>query len=111
MSSAAAISRATCQHHPQREAAARCVSCGQPYCRECVTALERRMYCASCFQQKTGVRQVQKRDWFLLNAGLQLLLGLLVLWVGAYMLGKLLLSVPAGFHEGKVWERVATGED
>ena len=106
-----AISRAICHHHPQREAAARCVSCGHSYCRECVTALNRRMYCAACFQQKAGKPQVKKRDWFLLNASLQLLLGLLVLWVGAYLLGKLLVSVPADFHEGNVWERVTTGED
>ena len=71
------VAKAICFLHPQREAAARCVSCGRSFCRECVTPLDRRMYCAACFKEKTGAKEKHKRDWFLLSVASQFVLGLL----------------------------------
>jgi hypothetical protein len=100
------VARAICLNHPQREAAAKCMGCGQSFCRECVTALDRRMFCSGCLSAKTEVKAKKKRDWFLVTTGVQLALGLVLLWLGGYWLGKLLLSVPSEYHEGSVWEKV-----
>lgn len=104
--SPSAIARATCYHHPQREAAARCVSCGRPFCRECVTALDRRMFCAACLREHTAVKDRPKRDWFIISATLQILGGLLALWLTAYFTGRVLVEIPSSFHEGSVWKKV-----
>jgi hypothetical protein len=64
------------------------------------------MYCVTCLREKTAKKQSKKRDWFLLTSSLQLLLGLLLLWIAAYYMGRLLLSVPTEFHEGSVWKKV-----
>ncbi len=100
------VTRAECFLHPMREAAARCVSCGRSYCRECVTPLDRRMYCAACFKEKTGVKQKQKSDWFLVTTLAQFVIGLFGLWLTAYILGRTLVEIPSGFHEGTIWERM-----
>ena len=97
--------RSTCFHHPQREAAARCVGCGRPFCRECVTPVERRMFCASCYKAQTGVRAKATRDWFIVSVAGQAVLGLLGLWFTAYFLGKVLLELPSNYHEGTVWQK------
>src|SRR3569623_834686 len=102
---AASVARTTCFLHPQREGAARCVACGRAFCRECVTPLDRRMYCASCFKEKTGVKEKRKRDWFLLSTATQFGLGLLGLWLTAYFMGRLLVELPSSFHEGTVWQK------
>ena len=95
-------SRGHCLHHPRREAAARCTSCGQPFCRECITELDGRMVCGSCYQQKTQVTTKPKRDWFFVSVTLQALLGLALLWWNARILGDYLMK-PSAFHEGHVW--------
>jgi len=100
------VSKATCFHHPGREAAAKCVSCGRSYCRECVTPVERRMMCAACFRESTAPKEKTKRDWFVLSVTVQLVLGLIGLWLTSYFFGRVLLELPAGFHEGTVWEKV-----
>lgn len=101
----AVLSQAHCLNHPRREAAARCTSCGQPFCRECVTDLDDRMVCSACYRTKTAAKEKPKRDWFLLTTALQALLGLALLWAGAWFLGRLLVSTPAEFHEGVMWQR------
>ena len=103
---ASAVSRATCFYHPQREAAAKCVSCGRSYCRECVTPVDRRMMCATCFREKTRAKVKEKRDWFVLSFALQLLVGMAVLWLTSYFFGRVLLEIPSAFHEGTIWEKV-----
>ncbi len=96
-------SLALCFNHPRREAAARCVGCGRPFCRECVTPIDRRMYCSACLVAKTSVKAAKKRDWFILSVAGQLVLGLLGLWFTTYFLGRALLELPSNFHEGTIW--------
>src|SRR5262245_40860810 len=103
--SAAVLQRAPCLNHPRREAAARCTSCGQPFCRECITELEGRMVCGACHRAKTQVKEKGKRDWFMLTTALQLVAGIGMLWFGTWLLGRVLLSIPSEFHEGTTWER------
>ena len=100
------VAHATCFHHPRREAAARCVGCGRPFCRECVTPVERRMFCATCYSEQTGSREKPRRDWFILSIAGQTVFGLLGLWFTAYFLGKILLELPSNFHEGTVWQNL-----
>jgi hypothetical protein len=100
------ITRSTCYLHPQREAAAKCVSCGRSFCRECVTPVDRRMMCAACFKEKTAVKEVKARDWFVLAIAGQAVLGLLGVWFVSYFIGRVLLEIPTDFHEGTVWEKI-----
>jgi formylmethanofuran dehydrogenase subunit E len=47
------IALARCQRHPGREAAARCPSCQQSFCRECITEHEGRMLCLACLTKRS----------------------------------------------------------
>ena len=103
---AAQVAKSICFHHPQREAAAKCVGCGHSFCRECVTPVDRRMFCATCLREKTGVKVATTRDWFVLSIVGQALLGLLGLWFTTYFFGRTLLELPSSFHEGTLWEKL-----
>ena len=94
-----------CLNHPRREGAARCTSCGQPFCRECVTELDGRMVCGACHRAKLEVKEKPKRDWFLVTVPVQLAVGLALLWASTWFLGRVLLSTPSEFHEGTMWQR------
>ena len=64
------------------------------------------MVCGACHRVKTEVKEKPRRDWFLLTTALQFGLGLAVLWLGAWLLGRVLLSIPSEFHEGTKWEQL-----
>jgi hypothetical protein len=101
------VRRATCLNHPRREAAARCTSCGQPFCRECVTELEGRMVCGACYRERAQTKEKPKRDWFVLTTALQAICGFAALWFTAWLLGEVLVNVKSNFHEGSFWESLA----
>lgn len=93
-----------CFNHQNREAAARCPECGRYFCRECVTEHDDRVLCAVCLNsllQSSSVKKIQFRSLFRL---FQFLLGLLIIWMFFYYLGEALISIPADFHEGTLWE-------
>jgi len=46
----------TCVIHPDRQSVARCPSCKQFFCSECITEHEGKLTCASCLQ--TTVEEV-----------------------------------------------------
>lgn len=93
--------------HTEREAVARCSSCGGFYCRECVVDHAGRLVCASCLAKTTAAsaEAKPKRSFAGLRRGVTLIAAVLVLWVLFYTVGSLLLSVPADFHEGTIWRR------
>jgi hypothetical protein len=97
--------RALCLNHPRREAAARCTSCGQPFCRECITEFEGRMVCGACYRQKAGLKEKPPRDLAWITVSAQIVIGVALLWLGAWVLGRVLLSIPSEFHEGTTWQR------
>lgn len=97
------MSSAICLNHPLREAAARCTSCGNTFCRECITDLDGRMVCVACHREKTSIKDKPKRDWFLVTASLQAMLGVAILWFTTWAVGRILLNIPAEVHEGTIW--------
>ena len=89
-----------CLVHPEREAAARCPSCHQYYCRECVVEHESRFLCAACLQKsiQTGTRRSAIRlDWLI---PLRLLLGFIIAYVSFYVIERILLLIPINLYNG-----------
>ena len=97
------LSASRCFQHPQREAAARCPVCGNFYCRECITEHDGRMICARCLlPPETGRRKAGLFSGALRS--LQVLAGVLVLWLVFFLMGRTLLKLPASFHDGTFWQ-------
>lgn len=98
------LSQQRCFNHAQREAAARCLECGQFFCRECITEHDDRAICASCLL-KLANRPVRHRrvlgGFFRLG---QCFLGVMALWFFFYLVGEKLAAMPASFHEGTLWQ-------
>jgi len=96
-----------CARHGEREAAARCPACGRFFCRECITEHDGRVLCSACLAaQAAGAAAIRPRRfrplaWSVTCAAL------LALWLAYMCLGKLLLRIPADFHEGAFWKDIA----
>ena len=93
-----------CVRHEPREAVARCPSCGEHFCRECVVEHAGVLLCSACLADKLTAgdpgrrgRGQRAREWTL-TAG-----SLLLLWVVFYGFGQFLKLVPPTVHEGTVW--------
>ena len=101
-----------CLNHSAREAAARCAGCSQFFCSECVTEYELQMLCADCLTETTKELKKSKktRPWLMpVAVTVQLILGLLLVWMSFYMVGRLVIAVPSDFHEGTLWEKIQMG--
>jgi hypothetical protein len=87
-----------CFNHAHREAAARCRGCGHFFCRECVSEHANRLLCAACLRKaaQSPARARRGQSWLLT---LELVAGILILWISFYSLGLLLLRIPTEFHE------------
>ncbi len=101
------LARQRCLLHPLREAAARCPSCRQFFCRECVTEHESRFVCASCLRKLTGSRGERKTARNIVAAALaatRLVAAVGLLWLSFYLMGLFLARAPSTFHDGTMWE-------
>src|SRR5215831_12556086 len=96
------LSSQRCFNHHGREAVARCTSCAQYYCRECIAEHEDRILCAACLKKVVGVRFTKRSGYVRLVRVGQCLLGLLVAWFFFYLVGESLLALPTSFHEGNL---------
>ena len=85
-----------CFDHPQREASSRCLQCKRYFCRECVVEHQGRITCTACLKALSA-KVVDKGAR---TAALYGTLGFLLAWSIFYGLGRLLLLIPANFHEG-----------
>ena len=97
------LAKQRCLNHAAREAVARCPSCSQYYCRECVTEHENKIICAACLSSITAQDAGDSRKRFRVTAILQFTLAILILWIFFFMMGRSLLALPDSFHEGTIW--------
>lgn len=51
-----------CSRHPDREAAGMCVSCGKPFCEECLSEVKGKNYCKSCLAET--IEHLQKENTY-----------------------------------------------
>ncbi len=103
----APLASSTCLLHPGRPASARCPACGVLYCAECVTEHEGRLTCARCLAARRAPAdhsKTRRRFRPPLMATLQFAAGLLILWLFYLAIARVLLSMPADFHDGTVWK-------
>ena len=93
-----------CLNHAAREAVARCPECGQFYCRECIAEHEDRVICAACLRKLMRAAEKPRRAAGAWLARGTLFGGSLTLgWIAFYLVGKILLSIPASVHDGTLW--------
>ena len=92
-----------CFNHKGREAVARCPECGRYFCRECITEHEDRVLCASYLVKKTQKSSLGQSRLSRLFRIMQIIVGVMLLWIFFYYMGQILLSIPTAFHEGTVW--------
>ena len=93
-----------CVRHPGREAAARCPSCGDHFCRECVVEHAGELLCAACLARAAAVAQAAKPARWRRLGGMALTLASIgLLWVVFYGFGQFLKLIPPQVHEGTVW--------
>jgi hypothetical protein len=100
------ITRRRCFNHPLREAAARCPSCRRFFCRECVTEHDDRVLCVTCLNRTAGTGGGLRKRLPKFFPVLQFLSGIFIAWMLFYGAGQLLISIPADYHEGTVWEKI-----
>ena len=106
------LSRQKCRRHGFREAAAICPECGFFYCRECVTEHDDKVICADCLLKLTASagRRSNVLRWVFRATGS--FVGLFLVWLLLYGLGRTLLAIPSSFHEGTIWvDTVLGGSD
>jgi hypothetical protein len=93
-----------CFNHATREAVARCPSCGQTFCRECITEHDDRVICAACLQKLARVPLLKRRGFTMALQLGQWLMGVVMCWFFFYTIGEILLSLPSSFHEATLWQ-------
>ena len=93
-----------CRNHAEREAVARCPTCNQFFCRECITEHDDRVICANCLRRLSHVPLRQRPAYVRAVRLGQGLLGLMLVWFFFYLLGESLLALPTSFHEGTLWQ-------
>ena len=106
------LAATTCDLHRQRPAAARCPGCQRYFCDECITEHDGRLSCADCLDTaRTAGETEMAGDMTSAAAGQrwlavasQALLGLALCWALYYSLGRLLMAIPADFHDGTLWQ-------
>jgi hypothetical protein len=90
------LAHTKCFNHHQREAVARCPECGRYFCRECITEYSDRLICAFCLKTLAKSDASSGRLRFTLRL-ISALVGVAVVWMFFYFLGKGLLLVPPSY--------------
>lgn len=95
-----------CLNHSAREAVAQCPECRHFFCRECITEHDDRVICAACLRKISQAARPQRHPFRALGrAGLSLA-GLVIAGLFFYLIGQVLLTIPASFHDGTLWKTV-----
>ncbi len=93
-----------CFNHAAREAVARCPSCGRFFCRECITEHDQRVICASCLGKLLAAAPRRRSVFGWVLPGVQGVFGLVAAWFFFHLIGEMLSSLPAAFHERTIWK-------
>lgn len=93
-----------CVRHTSREAAARCPSCGEFFCRECVVEHDGKLLCAACLAKVVAGVDRRRLRWSVVRRVATAAAGVIVLWLCFETTGSLLLKIPPAFHDGTVWK-------
>jgi hypothetical protein len=96
------VHTARCLNHRDREAAARCPSCKDYFCRECVTEHEGRVMCARCLAALAGGAGAKDAGRSFTRPILAFIAFAFVVWF-FFLLGRTLLMLPDAFHDGAFW--------
>lgn len=99
------IAARKCVRHPVREAVARCPSCSEHFCRECVVEHAGALLCAPCLAREIAVKEVAGRTARpRIGEFVTTLVCIFFLWAVFYAFGHLLKIIPTKVHEGTVWQ-------
>lgn len=93
----------SCKNHGEREAVAKCPTCTEPFCRECITEHDYQMICAGCLAELTRPEEKARRRWLPIGAVVQLALSLVLVFLIFYFMAECLMLIPSEFHEGSAW--------
>lgn len=93
-----------CFNHGTREAVARCPECKQFFCRECVTEHDDRVLCSGCLRKLAAVPFRKRPAFITVKRVFQCGASLIVAWFVFFLVGELLVRIPAEFHEGTLWQ-------
>ena len=106
------LSKLRCARHPEREAAARCASCGLVFCRECVSEHNGRFLCAACLAKIVAAENAsaaRRPRAAIFKRALAIAAGAAWLWLCLYLTGLLIEKIPQSFHEGTIWRQEEPG--
>jgi hypothetical protein len=105
----AGLRQQRCHNHAGREAIARCPSCGNFFCRECITEHDDRILCAACLKRQTAPQEHRRR---VLPIGrlCAALIGVVAAWFYFYVIARVLVATPTQFHEATLWKSVVEDE-
>jgi hypothetical protein len=88
-----------CLIHADRKAVARCPSCANYFCRECVTEHEGRFLCSNCLQRRSAPIEPAQRTVGRFAAAIGIIIGIAVAWFFFYVIGQLLILIPSNLHD------------
>ena len=89
-----------CLIHADREAVVRCPSCGNYFCRECITEHEQKFLCSSCLQRVRPRVELANRNAAWLMSIIKMMVGIAVAWLFFYLIGQSLILIPPNVHDG-----------
>ncbi len=105
----AVLRQQRCHNHLGREAVARCPSCGNFFCRECITEHDERILCAACLKRQTAPKE-RRRNRVPVGRMFGVLCGILAGWMYFYLIARVLVATPTKYHEGTVWRDAVEDE-
>ncbi|MBN1983776.1 MAG: hypothetical protein JW795_19735 [Chitinivibrionales bacterium] len=99
------LGKVRCTNHTEREAVARCLSCGNFFCRECVTEHDGQLMCAGCIRSGPSNATIHKnRFGALMGYGFYCSIALCLTWLFFFSIGSALLRLPSSFQT-MLWQR------
>ena len=93
-----------CFNHAVREAVARCPECRQFFCRECITEHDDRVVCSACLKKIARVPLTRRPVFVKILRLTQGVASFVIAWFFFFLIGAVLLKIPAKVHEGTIWQ-------